>query len=583
MTRLNTILLVLLAVTLTKAQDLIKVKGEFDYCLDSYHKNPIDVDEVCTILSYRMITDKQQKEINEATKILGPVINGKNNLPVMILDVYTKESLSIEGVGYECEVKIDHWKYGLTFFGYKWQTVTEEIKILEPRECAQMKLSKECNGEPMKCADGICEYREANVDDYSYFYTIDKEVRSCYLKQRTIVASSKESHLFGTDCIVTDNYCRLVDSVIVWEKNIIKTCPFRRLLKGIEFELNGSTLKNKEHLILFSMRHVETYCGTTMIRTFEGAYVTIGNNEEFYMKTNLPANMLDSHKNNINALSLAQVDYKSYVRNAEIRTLVSKKCETFKTILHSIANTNDRYTRLTDYKKKPVIVYSLYGELYRPDCLKVNTIYMKKDNEKCYLDFEITVTINNKNISAFLTHYGIVKTHSQEIKCIKNSIRKIKLPKSDLIIVNKNNHNSLVSAKDFKLDKLTFLNFEIDESIYHDDILKETAFNMLHEINNEKIHDFLFTKKNVFSGSEEAEFTFRHLLIVLGIIGFTFLVIVLMLWCGCRLNCCSFICKLCETKKSSNNIPLSNLDSSNEARILDIEELLELQKNLLNK
>lgn len=143
MTRLNTILLVLLAVTLTKAQDLIKVKGEFDYCLDSYHKNPIDVDEVCTILSYRMITDKQQKEINEATKILGPVINGKNNLPVMILDVYTKESLSIEGVGYECEVKIDHWKYGLTFFGYKWQTVTEKIKILEPRECAQMKLSKD--------------------------------------------------------------------------------------------------------------------------------------------------------------------------------------------------------------------------------------------------------------------------------------------------------------------------------------------------------------------------------------------------------------------------------------------------------
>ncbi len=551
----------------------VKINGKFDYCLDSINKNPIDIENVCEIVSYRNVNQQDMNKINTEIYSLGHVQN-RNGTATIVLDVYRKESLSIEGVGYECEVRVEHWKYGLSLFGYKWQSVTEEVKQLKPRECAHMKQTKECNDKPMKCADDICEYKQENKDDYSYFYTIKRDVTSCYMKKRTITASNKQAHLFGTNCMVTDYYCQLVNSIIIWDHGIIKTCPFRRLLKGVAFNIEHSTLYSPKHNLAFRMRHIKSYCNTTMIKTFEGAYVTHGNNEKFYLKTDLPADISGSHIKNIETLNMASADYRTYIANAESLKLIKSECESFKAILHATANINDRYTRFNDYKKQPIIVYSLYGELYKPDCLKVDTIYLKTRTEKCYLDFEITVTINNKNFSAFLTHYGIVKTHSQQINCIKNSIRKMKLPYSDLLIINKNNLSSVVSAKDFKLERLTFLNFRIDESINHDDVLKESTYNILKEYSNNKINDFIFTKKNTFDGSEEPAFSFIKFLLISGACVLSILFLILLICCGNRLKCCLRVHK-CFSQKTESYQDVSE-------GMFNIEELIQMQNNRPN-
>ena len=536
------------------ASELVKVEGDFDYCLDSYQTNPIDRDNVCDLVSYRSLSKDKMNEISSATYGAGMVKAGKDNKQIINLDVFTMENVSVEGVGFECEVRVDHWSFGLTFFGYKWQTVVEEIKQLDPEVCATMSRDHECDGNEMKCGDGICEYRDSLEEDFSYFYTVKKDVKTCIVKKRTITAKNKDATLFGADCAVTDYRCRLSHSIIVWDKQVLITCPFRRILKGVIFEITGNNLYSEDHKLSFKMRTVEKYCDTTMIKTFEGAYVTYGNNEQFYLKTNIPSTDTAVVIKAIEELNVASTSYLKFEEHRADMKNFKANCQNFKSLLQSAASINDKYFKFKDLSGIETILYSLYGELYKSSCYKIKNVYFDTKPTKCFLDFKVIATVGNKNVSAFLTHYGIVKTHSQAIKCLKNTIRKVKIPNKNSavnkLIINKNNVQKLVNEKDFQLTKLYFLSFKLDETVNYDDIFQESMFNMLHEYGNKNVENFHLPTINKFNGSEEPVFSIK-LIIILAIVG-SGLVLFAIVFVTCKCNLRALCC--CCTKKNESNL-----------------------------
>lgn len=532
----------------------IKVDGQFDYCLDSYHKTPIDRDNVCQLKNYH---SQKKSVVDELNKVVYGAfgVKTKKDLKVISVDVFTKENITVEGVGYECEMKIDHWSFGLTFFGYKWQTVVQEVVQLQPKECAKMIQSNECDGKTMKCADGICEFRESVVDDYSYFYTVKKDIKTCIVKKRTITAKNKEAFLFGSKCTVTDYSCRMLNSIIIWDKHVLQTCPFKRFLKAVDFTIRGTSLHNDEHGLLLKMRNVETNCNTQMIRTFEGAYIMRGNNEEFYLKTSLPDTDKAVALKEFQELNMASLDYIQYKQSTKNRRHFSRDCQNFKYLLQQASSVNDRYFKFNDFNGAETIIYSLYGELYKTSCNKITEIYIDTNITDCYLDFQVTATINNRNRSAFLTHYGIVKTHSQKINCLKETIRKIKIPNTNKMILNKNNVQQVVDEKDFQLEKLTFLNFEIDKQINHDYVLRESMYNMFHEYDNkESIENIFIPTENKFNGSEESLFSFRLIGLLLVIVLLSLIVLIQIYSCLCNwknLEFCSAKRKIPKRKRET--------------------------------
>ena len=518
--------------------DISMIKGNFKYCLDAYNKPPIDRRNICHNTQSPEKRKDLIKEFSKAIFTQNNVID-RDDKHIVKLDIYTKENNSVIGVGFECSVVDYHWSFGLTFFGYRWKTVNEEHRKLSPRECSIMTKAEECDGHKMTCSGTICEYRGVPEENYSMFRTIQVKVPVCILKQRTITALNAQSHLFGTNCLVGDYFCVIGNSIIVWERNIVKTCPFRRVINNAEFVINALSLTNEHHGMAFQYRGSKNFCGTPMIYTYEGAYITKGNNDHFYQKTDLPSDNFQANLDSMVQLNLASIDYSTIESRLENEYIFKTQCSIFEDLLYVATIANDKYFKFKDFKNNDIIIYSLYGELYRPECLSIDRIYFDSASTKCYYDFPITVTIRNKNVSAFLTHHGIIKTRSKEFKCIRNLIRSFHIPGHAQYLVTKNGFQSLVSENKLKLDQITFLNTKSDSIVSHDDLLQESFDFVVHDSYIETTSDdfkFPFFDKNDINTSIMFDSMKKRVFLLAGL-G------IILLAC-CFISCCQQ-CNIC--------------------------------------
>ena len=508
---------------------MTKVTGDFKYCLGAYQKTPINRNNLCNERSSKV----DPKGLIDFNNIVynNHHVRDDHGKHFISFDVYTKENRSVIGVGYECSAIVYDWSFGLTVFGYRWKTMTKKVLKLETRECAVMTKSESCFGKKMTCAEKICEYEGEVIEQYSIWGTVNKQITNCVMKKRTLTATNVQAHLFDTNCLVSDYYCRLPKSIIIWEENVIKNCPFKRILKNVEFEVSTLTFFSKKHNLAFKFRGVQEYCETKIIKTYEGAYLTSNNNEHFYQKTDLPDNDNNVDLLRMVELNLASIDYSTINARTDSKNLFKKQCTVFESLVNSASIANDKYFKFKDYRNNDLILYSLYGEIYKPECVNVNEIFFDNNPEKCYKDFEIVATVKGKNISSFLSHYGIIKTHSQELPCINDLIRTVPIPNQVNYIINKNNIQKVVNVNEIKLEEVTFVGSGSEETIFHDDILHESLFNMLHENENQVIQDFVFPKSSGYElVSEDAVKYIRNNTLIYFVIGFVLLL--------CCFSCC---------------------------------------------
>ncbi len=99
-----------------------------------------------------------------------------------------------------------------------------------------------------------------------------KSSARCYVSLKFIAESNLNSHIFNGICKVSDWSCRLHDSIIVWRRVVVKSCPFKLVSDSYVFT-SGPYFLDKIQKLGFQFKSIESYCNVDMIRTTEGLYL----------------------------------------------------------------------------------------------------------------------------------------------------------------------------------------------------------------------------------------------------------------------------------------------------------------------
>lgn len=86
-------------------------------------------------------------------------------------------------------------------------------------------------------------------------------------------------------------------------------------------------------------------------------------------------------------------------------------------IMNIIKHIPNRFTRLLDSTGQVVILYNRNGDLIVPNCLNLNKVEVLEDTSKCYNDFPVRLTLNNKSVIGFLTEDNIIQEYSKIVDC----------------------------------------------------------------------------------------------------------------------------------------------------------------------
>ena len=467
------------------------VRGNFKFCTDAYNIPPINRNNLC---KKALLKKEQAEKILEFQKqIFEWEKNEKSDLnktAFISLDVYSKENFTVIGVGFECSLVYSHWTFGESWLGYRWKTVEDKLVKLSENDCFEIEKTKKCFGKTLKCIGNTCEIHEEVEETYSRWFNIKKKTMYCMVSQKTITAKNAETQLFGTNCVVNNFSCRLSRSIIVWKKNIIKSCPFRRVMKKVEFDLLNDAVRNDEHNIVFKYKAIEKHCGQVLIRSSEGLYLIkdeVG--ETFYKKSDLPANAETDFKK-LFELTLAQMDYNRVIEDSDNVDNFDSQCHAIQAIVASMSLIHDKYFTVKNSRNNDIVLYTSYGGIYKPNCVEVNEIFVTKKIEKCFWEIEVSIELKGVNVTAYLGHDGIIRSSSKEIPCKTHLIRAFAIPGNNNFIVQKDKLQLVETNRNF-LESVTLLNARLDTKFQHDDLLDQ-SYVLKNKLSEDKPEDYQF-------------------------------------------------------------------------------------------
>ena len=151
---------------------------------------------------------------------------------------------------------------------------------LTKEDCLEMARTKRCDSKnAMKCQGDYCTYTDSPKIDYEWMVEKVYEWFSCEMYAVPIESENKESRILSihhtlSSCHVTDNYCKLKDSIIVWTNEVIKACPYS-LVEAVLLENFGGILTSDKENKLFQITEQKTICqNITVYYTSEGFYLT---------------------------------------------------------------------------------------------------------------------------------------------------------------------------------------------------------------------------------------------------------------------------------------------------------------------
>ena len=294
-----------------------------------------------------------------------------------------------------------------------------------------------------------CNYEEFPPDEYSWFGESTKTFYHCYFSPKVISESDIDSHIFTGFCKVSDWFCILRDSIVVWSKDVVHSCPFRKVSDGY-FDSVGTLITERSQKLGFQFKNIETNCGLDFLSTTEGLYLAP-------LVKELP--ILDTFESfadtrGLMDLTLADEDYRALELLNDEKEILLRECNIFVSLLQVLSFSNDKFMRMKDFKKKEVIVYSSMGQIFLPRCVKIPKINLVS-KVGCYEDVPITFYLGKYLENGFLTQDRIIKTHSKALPC-SNLPRYIKLPALNQTIVILNQKSDLTSSERVKFEKFDF-------------------------------------------------------------------------------------------------------------------------------
>ena len=333
----------------------------------------------------------------------------------------------VYGIGYECTKKIHQYLTYKSIFGAESMEKESELVIfLTKDECKTMVESKRCEKYNMDCEVSTnndelththCEYKSKTMLSYAWMRTLRFEQVSCEFRKKLIYAKHSSDLLFDGRCNASDLYCKLTDSIITWDKDIIDECPFSHVVDIDVRRENEQGKPYPKNIIMerYSMGAYEIVgviqeCKKIpMYTTSSGLYILKDLNLE------LSHHKHESEIHLLNALQIAEQDgnrIRQFFYDYELR--LNLECQVKTNALKIIAATqDDKFFVMRDNKgKNEAVFYTNNGLVFLPSCVLIDSIQISPSSEQeCINQFEASIKdpVSNQMVKVIVDDDNILR------------------------------------------------------------------------------------------------------------------------------------------------------------------------------
>jgi hypothetical protein len=437
------------------------MNGDFKECMVQSNLNMLKIDKCPNF------EDRQLPDVRLA------------NLIVLSAFVYSKHQYVLEGLGQECSMKVRHFKLSADIFFNKYSEQNEEVRKLTRYECLNMIENESCNGRKMNCKSKdecyFLEERDPKTDVHpTWLGSHVFKLNECKFRNRLITADSFSKNVIhdsiGT-CKVEDLYCELRGSIVIWSKELIRTCPLERILYisdlythtdsnnyvDFYFSYNQSLLftpkeKQLNGTVFLSGKKFKECNNLEFIETTEGLYLgLITNQSTYHGLSKLPESkvkMIHLQEKDMRDILISQEDYSLFTL---FKMNLIFACSAFLNTIRSNVNNDNTFVVVNEMGyADDLIIYFNNGMSYLPVCSKVKNITIFKEQkvkDKCYEDIQI-IYKNEKNQKykrGYLRKNGIITQFSKRIPCEFSEYNEKSVFIDDTLIQKKQNVITLVN------------------------------------------------------------------------------------------------------------------------------------------
>lgn len=372
-------------------------------------------------------------------------------------------------------------------------------------DCDEMIRTKRCKNcvsyNPMICEGDYCYYDFVPSENFVCWSTQESRGYLCRFNKKYIEADSIDSFLYNKpDCKVTNNFCSLHNSIVIWDSALIHKCPLElidiipmiryadNLLvnqhNNILLHTSGETLKYNS-VCNFMLRTEFEFEETTegfiiyTVRIERGR--TIGNDTnrilKDYIRQTFPASDRNLTDFNIKTkLTLAEIDEKELEKNILLSDMIFMDCERFLLSLTLMKNSYNKLFEIKTLNNEKMIIYSNYGTIWASKCIDVDSVNITNVTNNCYNNIQVEFSIYNRSVTGFLTsHDNIIRENSYIVDCNISTFASLK---NGSIIERKNKKIDTIPTLEFAtLNRALLIENNISEEFHHYENIKLEVFN----------------------------------------------------------------------------------------------------------
>jgi hypothetical protein len=432
------------------------------------------------------------KKFNNISAQLIPKDTLITNLNTFV--ILSKLSHEVSGTGFECYLE----KYTIqTFMGFFLEISqiykTESISV-SSNECWKMVRSRKCRDKEMTCDGHTCYYKASIQASYKWLHSLTFEDYNCHVTPRIISATRLNDTLFNSAfpaCRASDLYCSLHDHTIVWQSDVIHTCPFEIVTTSSLVAVLQNVFLSREDHLAFQLTDIEYGCRIPLAHTNEGLYIA----HVSYADRFRPS---EKTLKDIQDLALADEDY-VVSKNFELFGNVDRAlCHQIITTIKLFAKLENEFLKIYDRKNNPIILYTKNQIVYIPACIIIKEITIVSNTRNCYADIPIQLQFKNETKNAFLRHDNIITKTSKYFECelIKSFVN---IENSNYSIQRSKNTNNIIQQND-QYEFLNLINTDFNYNFHHkQDIIESIDLRNIEEqfINSNEIDgNFIISTDN---------------------------------------------------------------------------------------
>lgn len=348
----------------------------------------------------------------------------------------------VNGRAVECSKQLIRITTYVGFFGARSEYKEIMVQELSNAQCREMDVTKECDKAIMTCDGDVCHYDGTPKPEFKWLSSSVHTGSICLRRVRILIAKDQDSVVFGNTCKVKDLNCKLKNSIIVWNPDIVDPCPYRNLRTSNNWdykpEIGALYDKTTRALIKLAKQSKFATVGVcldyngispiTMIYSSEGVYVTGDERARLIKKAD--SNQIDFTA--VHELMLVEEDGKLYSEMVGMSKMNEKICITRLTFLRELLYRPGVFEYLPSTNDADMIVYSKNGIIVVPQCISIRKVTYKNNTEFCTEDVPVEFLVSGKSLKGYMQHNKIIKSSTNKRVCGPES--HIFLPKNEQIL-----------------------------------------------------------------------------------------------------------------------------------------------------